>query len=118
MRKMVGRLAALAAAGALTFAALPITSASAGTNGQWVEFCAPDEIKWGGITGSNQNGQWTSEVLPLYTELDAPIPANCASSEWWWKGTVVIWFQGPEGWYPDHFCSVPESSPEDGHFRC
>ena len=118
MRKMVGRLAALAAAGALTFAALPVTSASAGTNGQHVSFCGPPpEAEWGGITGSNQDGQWTAETLPM-EEVDIDPIVKCAYSDWWWKGDVIIWFQGPHGLYPEEICRVPESWGANGFYPC
>jgi hypothetical protein len=116
MRKMVGRLAALAAACALTFVMLPIGGASAGTNGQNVSFCAPPGIEWGGLTGYNQDGAWTSES-DLKMFFWGSGGALCTTSWWWWKGSVVIWYKGPDGWYPDRFCPVPESMNGD-NFWC
>jgi hypothetical protein len=116
MRKSVGRLAALAAAGALTFVGLPVASASAGTNGQNVGFCVHDGAPYAKIVGTNQNGRATIEILPTFQIGFHPV-FTCAASDYWWKGTAEIWYSDGVQWYPDHACWVPESMGDD-EFYC
>jgi hypothetical protein len=65
MRRVIGRLAMLAVAGALTFLALPAGSASAGTNGQQVKFCVGPQSNKAMIVGENQDGQQSELVMDV-----------------------------------------------------
>jgi hypothetical protein len=115
MRKVFGRLAAVAAAVALTFVALPVAGASAGSNGQQLAFCWPwsrTDFTRVLVTGMNQDGKYSEFITDPWAEaVGAPI---CSWSDWWWKGEVNIYvavWGGP--WRFDHSCWVPETSSDD-----
>jgi hypothetical protein len=106
MRKTIGSLATVAAAIVLTFAVLPITSASAGSNGQQVSVCAAPWSSKAIVEGSNQDGVDSREYLDIK-------PGLCRDGwnvtwNWWWKGDVTISLAGDDGnyWFQSH-CNVP-----------
>jgi hypothetical protein len=112
MRKTIGSLAAVAAAGVLTFAALPVASASAGSNGQELAVCTTPWATRALIEGINQNGEYARE------EMDVT-PGKCwdgwnVTFAWWWRGTAAISLAGPVGDYKfDHICEVPGKQGTD-----
>jgi hypothetical protein len=115
MRKMVGRLAALAAAGALTFVGLPVASASAGTNGQHVNFCVRGTVTDTMLVGTNERGDKVYQGLPAEN-----VPAfniSCSYSDLWWKGNVEVWMLRGDDWVLADTCWVPESMDGD-YFVC
>jgi hypothetical protein len=123
MRKLIGKLAAVAGAGVLTFAALPAGSASAyTTNGLQVYFCPPAEAVRVLIQGINQNRQyseWNRRV---------PIPGDCSSwgrvfnvtKDWWWEGTIAVsyTYPGSDTFYFHRTCEVPKQGIEDTYGWC
>jgi hypothetical protein len=109
MRKITGSLATVAAAGVLTFAALPVASASAGSNGQQLSICTTPNQHEVEIEGTNQNGDPSQEritVTPGVCELGQNMTRN-----WWWVGPVAIGFlegePDPNGSYVRQ-CLVPK----------
>jgi hypothetical protein len=116
MRKIVGRLAALAAAGALTFVGLPVASASAGTNGQHVTFCFRGPVNQAILVGVNEKGELVHEgVATMYlSELNA----YCGNSDWWWKNNLDIWTGDDNGWELDRTCQVPVWMNDGDTFPC
>jgi hypothetical protein len=112
MRKTIGSLAAVAAAGVLTFAVLPVASASAGYNGQEVSVCTPGWADKAMIEGKNQNGVQSTEIIQV-------VPGACQAGvnvtwNWWWKGTVKISLGGGGGPINfDHNCEVPTKQKSD-----
>jgi hypothetical protein len=112
MRKTIGSLAAVAAAGALTFAVLPVASASAGSNGQQVSVCTPGWADTARIEGTNQNGVQSTEVIHVRRGL-CHVGVN-VTYDWWWKGTVTISLAGNGGPFVfDHTCEVPVKQRKD-----
>jgi hypothetical protein len=112
---MVGRLAGLAAAGALTFVGLPVASASAGTNGQHVEFCLPGGPYYAMLEGTNERGDLVYEGLD--TTMTPDRDASCSTSELWWKDEVQLSVLIDDGWVRLYRCIVPESMDGDV-FQC
>jgi hypothetical protein len=115
VRKTIGSLAAVAAAGVLTFAVLPVASASAGWNGQQVSVCAgwdSEQAEHAEIQGENQHNRQSTEVIPI-------VPGTCKLGEnvtrnWWWKGPVQISFAGQDGQFTEsHICDVPQKQDSD-----
>jgi hypothetical protein len=112
MRKIIGGLATVAAAGVLTFAALPVASASAGSNGQEVSVCTTSWAHKARVEGFNQNGVFYRDDIPVD-------PGQCwegwnVTWDWWWKGTVTIFLAGDDGVFKvDHSCDVPPNQGGD-----
>jgi hypothetical protein len=115
--KIIGSLATVAAAGVLTFAALPVASASAGSNGQELSICAASSQDRVMIWGKNQDG------VDSYEEMSVT-PGVCQAGKnvtwnWWWKGDVQISFTTPDqNGFQSRICwDVPERQSSD-FFKC
>jgi hypothetical protein len=107
-RKTIATLAALAGGTALTFGALPMSSASAGHNGQQVSYCPPHDAVMVKIDGINQNRQASEWISPVQD------PGGCHGNRnvtwnWWWEGTIAIFYTHPgsDNWVFDRICEVP-----------
>jgi hypothetical protein len=117
MRKVFGRLAALAAAGALTFVALPAGSASAGSNGQQLTICAPADATSAFVEGTNQRGDHT------WLFKDDLIPGTCdyyanSTWNWWWKGVTIVYFPRGDRYVEGYRCDMPEDDRFSDVDRC
>jgi hypothetical protein len=115
-RKTIGRLGALAVSGALMFMALPVSSASAGSNGQQLAVCAPDWAATAYITGVNQDGAFSQLTMGV-------IPGECdynTTLDWWWKGQVDTYFAGPGSnlFYSYHSCWVSAWQRDNDFYTC
>jgi hypothetical protein len=108
--KTAGRLAALAVAVGATFVALPISGASAGTNGQQVIYCTPSDAILVMIEGRNQNGDPSTLIKPVdYPGVCNPWGRDRnVSWNWWWKGIIHISYLRGGNWSFGQDCDVPK----------
>src|SRR4051812_27628250 len=107
----LARLAVVAAAAALALGAGTLSrpaAAHAATNGQQIQICASVLTSFGKavILGSNQNGLSTAspDVRVLWTEPRFGPRCNPLAN-WWWKGTVTIyWYYADGSYYRSSTC--------------
>jgi hypothetical protein len=118
MRKIIGRLATLAAAGALAFMAFPSDSASAGWNGQQLSFCTPTGASQAMIIGPNQNGEWVTMFMDNLTPAENCLDHMNVTWNWWWKGDVSIYFRFGDQYQLVNVCDVPDWNEWGDVYRC
>jgi hypothetical protein len=122
-RKTIGTLAALAVAAAAIFVTLPVSSASAGSNGQQVIYCTPDNVTTVKIVGTNQNGVESTLIKPVdYPGVCDPLGSDRnVSWKWWWKGTIDIFYSFHNGvdWTVHyHKCDIPVEQDHSDLYYC
>jgi hypothetical protein len=114
-RRIIATLAAVAGGAALMFGALPVASASAGVNGQMVDYCPPDDAISVMVEGINQHGQHSRWISPVgaHGRPCAEYEDVNVTHRWYWVGTVVISYTYPDSngqFRPDITCDVPKMS--------
>lgn len=98
MRSRIGRavLALLMIIGIVgSFAVMPTTEVSAGSNGQQITFynySGYGSISWLKVYGQNNANNW----VPWERYFNPPV-GQYGLSGWWWKGQTTIWWRMNDG---------------------
>ena len=107
----LGAAASVAVVGAIAFTGLAVEqTASAGTNGQQINFCTDKNAVSVKMVGINDRGDRVEQS----TGLDPKDGSGCHQlPNFWWKGPVAIHWEYTADTSGDNVCFVPETAPDD-----